>query len=227
MLSLKTIYREAFGKEMSDEELQTLLKYKELLAIEDNDWVWQFYITQAYHRDCIRDIFSEAMNAAREVIVANAELTKRDLAKSVIDTSKEVAGNVSRRDVLLSSLFFTVIIAFIIAMAIFFSLEHGRKTGHEQGYAEAYKIAMSERAAFSWANQPDGKRAYQFSQTPNFNNLINCDLPGWYVQNGYCHVGIIGKEIVIDGKKFGPNTIFGWKLPEPINKKNGLGRRNG
>ena len=75
--------------------------------------------------------------------------------------------------------------------------EKGFQEGEEAGYRKSY----NEQVAESWANSPAGRVSYKFSTTLQYNNLLRCDLPGWYVKDGFCYP---------DKAKNG--ALYGWQL---------------
>lgn len=81
----------------------------------------------------------------------------------------------------------------------------GHDSGQEIGRAEAYKTAMDEKAAASWANTPTGQLALALDKNGDLSALLNCSKPGWKptVQNGR---RVCFPHLAPDGQ-------YGWLLP--------------
>lgn len=146
------------------------------------------------------------------------------ISKAISDISNKVVYKVAKESIFIISAAAVLISAFIIVMFFFafgLGFSAGEKdltkktynqlynkakeeyaSGFKDGEDAGYKRSYDEKAAASWANTPEGRLSYTFSRTSQYSNLIKCDLPGWFIKDGFCYPN-----------KAENGALYGWQLP--------------
>jgi len=106
-----------------------------------------------------------------------------------------------------SSLIWAVLIALgVVLVAFVGGFRVGQSAGWDEGHAAGYASAISNNADASWANTPNGQRAFALDRQGSLAKLVECSQPGWRItpQKGdrVCFV-----DKAPDGK------LYGWVIP--------------
>ncbi len=139
-------------------------------------------------------------SADAQAIASMAE-AKADLAKTVSAVAVKVAHNTSAKQKFQWACGCIVAVTVCFSLVTYYAYSNGRDLGYVGGYGAGYTEAKDEKAAAAWANTTQGKQAYRLAQAGSIDNLIRCDLPGWYVEKRVCYV------------KSASNGLYGWRLP--------------
>lgn len=195
-------YTKLLGREATDEEIQQLYRVRDALGLKNNDSLWLIIMALEFYNDQYKRfpslISSVAVDTIKEFKLA-ADATARasilegrtELAKAVNSASVEVAHKVAGRDRA------RWIIGSLVAASLILS---GWAYGmYQMGYKEG---SGESKAAVSWANTPEGRRAYELATVTDIDALARCTLPGWRIEKGNCYPGPAKDR----------NT-YGWKIP--------------
>lgn len=82
----------------------------------------------------------------------------------------------------------------------------GQSSGWDQGHAAGYATARSETDAASWANTPNGQRAYALDRLGSLNKLAACSETGWRIEKRK-----EGRACFADKQADG--ALNGWLIP--------------
>ena len=189
MNDLEDSYKELLGREPTDEEKQQLYRVKKALRIKDNDSLFLIIMALEYYEShykkfpsLIGDETSRYLKEFRSAAVAISnsamEETRANLIKAVHESSVMVAHHVAGRDKT------RWIIGSLVAASLILS-------GWAYGmYQNGYKEGSGEStAAATWANTPEGRRAFELSNVTDIDALARCTLPGWRIEKGNCYPG--------------------------------------
>lgn len=83
----------------------------------------------------------------------------------------------------------------------------GHRSGMEDGQAEGYQLAQDQQAAASWANTPEGQRAYRLDQLGSLDSLALCKGPGWVIDTNQNGRRFCSPQPNSDGQ------VSGWFIP--------------
>lgn len=70
----------------------------------------------------------------------------------------------------------------VLLLASVVAFYAGQSSGWDQGHAVGYASARNETDAASWANTPNGQRAYALDRLGSLNKLVACSETGWKIE---------------------------------------------
>ena len=196
--NLDTAFECVWGRALSSEEQRRLLRLRESLGISNNDALWAVLFALQYHLELYEAMPDKISTATKEVLdasraTANANIRaaeaemKRGLIQGVLDAVRDIAGKVYLRELLERTGIVTVVITLIFSAGAWHMHDLGQQSGYAAGWGNAYQQAQNEKAAASWANTPEGKRAYRLAELGSLNMLYECSGTGWQTEKGLCY----------------------------------------
>jgi len=165
------------------------------------------------------DQLTEEMQKLRQVMTTNQEkqasrdrksearLAELRTGLGQITTASQKALDASNRQVRVSILwagFVGLLIALGASGAGYFL---GHRSGMEDGLAEGYQSAQDQQAAASWANTPEGHRAYVLDQLGSLDSLVFCRGNGWKIVTDQKGRRFCAPDADSDGQ------VTGWFIP--------------
>lgn len=209
----KALYRHYHGREPAAVDIQAFARVVSIWGVEPSDAILKWLVSEGHIikmldeiPEKIRKETSGIVNEYKDVfekqaVAANAK-ARADLFQAVSEAAKEVANNVSRKQMIQWAAGAVGTAFLCISLLTWYTHKTAFDAGLIAGQATGYEQAKDEKAAAAWANTPQGKRAYTFAQTSGLDKVVACDQPGWTNEKGVCFV-----KPAQDGK------IYGWRLP--------------
>lgn len=208
---LDDIFYKVWGEAPSDEERQVLLRLRDVFGIGNNDALWIIVVALRYHLKlyegipgkivaAVKEILGLAQDSAAASVKASAAAVERQLVDKVSKTVDVVSRRRSLKELVLWVSVSVAAVVVVVGVGVWMAYDHGKTLGQEQGWHEGYREALDEKAAASWANTPEGRRAYRLSQLSSMARLIECRSPGWRIKDGVCFPYPEGE------------TTYGWRI---------------
>lgn len=213
MTDLEDSFTQLLGRQATDQERQALYRVRDALKLKATDTVWLLLMALQHYETLYERIPERVADAAREAtktvrataeaqVAAAREETKRSLTSAVRDSALEIATEVAGAE-RLKWVCLGVGLALICLLVV-------AVWQHHQGEAEGRAVAESEAKrecaygtmAASWANTPDGRRAYELDNIGSLHDLVNCSARGLERKAEWCFVQT-------DRGK----AVFRWRLP--------------
>jgi hypothetical protein len=190
MTELNESFFKLLGRQPSDTERQNLYRVRDALGLKNNDALWLVLMALEHYKDhyerlpssiaqVTQEIMAGCKTAADAMMKASAEAAKADLAKAVASAAHEVARDTSRKQMWRWASGCLAVAFLCVCSFGWFMNQNGYRTG----YAEA----KAEQEAATWANTPDGRRAYRFLQSGELQRLESCQGNGLTAKNGSCY----------------------------------------
>lgn len=213
MSEIESSFEKLLGRTPSDAERQNLYRVRDALGLKNNDALWLVLMALDHYKTLYEAIpgriaatagstLENIRSAADAEIRATAEATKADLAKTVAAAARDVANHTAKKQMWKWAAGCIAVAAVAVGGVGWYANKSGHESGFAEGYANGWKRAQDDKAAASWANTPQGKRAYHLAEAGDLDALVKCTKPGWHAANGYCFA-----STAPDGK------IYGWRLP--------------
>jgi hypothetical protein len=202
MNDLLDSYSKLLGREPTDEEIQQLYRVRDALGLKNNDSLWLIIMALEFYNDQYKKVpnlihsatvqyMDEMKQSAEKIAVAAMEKSREKFIQTIQTASTEVAHKVAGRDRA------RWIIGSLVAASLI--LSGWAYSMYQMGYKEG---SGESKAAATWANTPQGRRAYELANVTDIDALARCTLPGWRIEKGNCYPG--------PAKDKG---TYGWKIP--------------
>ena len=214
MNNLDENFTKLLGRQPTDFEKQQLYATGEALGIKNNDALWLILMALQHHQALYNQIparIQKSANVTLNNLKVAADLAMSEsagkanaaLAQAVADVAKEVASNTSKKQKwqwaagCISAAFLST------SLLTWYVHSTAYQAGINSGFGAGYSEAKDQKAAAAWANTPEGQSAYKLAQAGSINVLLNCNKPGWSIENGVCFV-----KMAKDG------FIYGWRIAQ-------------
>lgn len=173
------------GRQPTDKERQKLYRVRDALNIKSTDALWLLLMAFQYHQTLyeavparIAEAARDATSSARGAAEAQAKAAHAETKKALMDAVREVAvvsakqAAGAERSKWLSA----AVIVVTVTMAALGWWQHrqGEAKGVAIGQNTALRACAYAALAASWANTPDGRRAYEIDKAGGLHDLVNC-----------------------------------------------------
>ena len=219
--SLENSFSKLLGRQPTETERQQLSRVKSALGLKDNDALWLIIMALQYYDDKYKRIPKEinyltesTLNRFKESSEYHAGIaaklaydkTKDKLEKTVVDVAHEIAHKVAGKQKLQWIAISVVVVSISFGVFGYYMNKIRSESGYAKGYGIGYSESKDEKAAAAWANTPQGRQAYSFAQTVDFNNLAKCNSLGWTIKKNEK-----GEKLCIPYPA-PDKSIYGWHL---------------
>ena len=225
MSDLDDSFAKLLGRQPNDKERQNLYRVRDALGLKNNDAIWLVLMALQHHHSLYEqfpeaiaqaatDVLGDVKKTAGIALEASTEAAKADMAKAVSDIAQKVADSTAHKKRAPWIAICAVVVALTFGGGFWYAHSSGLNSGYQAGYGAGYTEAKDEKAAASWANTPEGQKAYKLAQegiintayklaqTGTISKISRCDQPGWYIEDGACYV-----------KSAPDGNLYGWQLP--------------
>lgn len=213
-MSFDAAYRRITGREPDAEAVKHYERIAASLDDTDSDALLTVFIALDYHKSLYSDIPRQINQASTKTLKdfeasANAiaeaamEQSKADMSAVIGRLANDVARDVSGRQKAKWIAFATVTVTAAILTACWFGYAKGEDGTFARAFAAGQASVRGEHALANWGNTPQGRQAYRLAQGGSLDNLLNCNLPGWSIDED--------KNVCVVRPANG--SIYGWSLP--------------
>ena len=219
-MSLKTNFEKMLGRTPSDAEIQALYRTRDALELKDNDALWLVLMALQHHQTLYskipaqmqeeaRKVLSQVSDASKAVIDKHIQETHLRLAEAVKQSSEKIAADTARREKFKWLAIATGVICASTILVSWYSYSRGHNSGYTEGYSVALKETADHKAAASWANTPDGRKAQTLWQGGVLSSILNCSFPGWKIENSKES----GRKVCFPYSAGNPKDQQAWYIP--------------
>jgi hypothetical protein len=173
------------ARQPTDKDRQTLYRARDHLKLRPTDSFWDLLMTLDYYRALYEEIPGRIEDAAKNAtktvrataeaqVAAAREETRNAMADAVRDGAIQVAKEIAGAERLKwASVGFALGIISLLVVGVW---EHrqGETKGRAAAEVEAKRECEYATKAASWANTPNGQRAYALEKAGSLHELVNC-----------------------------------------------------
>ena len=227
MGELDTPFEKLIGRQATDKERQRFYEIRDAYGLKGSDAMWSVvmlfenYLTlfeaiPARVADSAREGTKAARATAEALAKAAQEETKRQLMKTVHDatigTAKQTADAHRAKWVSIC----VSLVAVLLVVVAWWQQTQGESKDVAAGQNAALKACGYLTLAASWANTPDGRRAYDLEKVGSLHDLVNCSGKELERKGDWC-------EVQSDRRK----TIYRWRIAATDDRKTAENGRRG
>jgi hypothetical protein len=198
---VRAIIKAATGRVASDAEIARALALAAAIDVPPRDPMFAAIVAlDALHGNVARRIteidkrvetaakaaVAETARGARQIADDELRRAATDahaaLSRAVASAADRIVADSARRSMARWLVAATIVIACALTMTGW--LAH--RAGYSEGIGDVLATADLQKERSSWANTPDGARAFKLFKAGDLRRLVECDAPGWRPYDGVC-----------------------------------------
>jgi hypothetical protein len=187
------------GRDATDKERQALYRVRDALGLKATDAVWLLLMVLGHYETLyerfpsrIADAARDATKTVRATAEAQVKAAQEDSRRALTDAIRDGALNVAKKAADAERFKWLSVGVSLALLSLLLVGVWQHHTGEIHGRAVAERDAKRECAytaiAASWANTPDGHRAYELEMVGSLHDLVNCAGRGLEHRGEWCLV---------------------------------------